>query len=280
MKSDNYWIIGPAVSLLKTKLTNIYPYRFLLRKLVQREISLYYKQTLLGPIWFVLQPLLSTFIFVFCFGKLAGLSTDSIPKPLFYLSGIIIWNFFAECINKTANVFKDNLQLFSKIYFPRILVPLATIIAIMVRMAIQLCLFAFLIFFYELFGYTINLSAALLLIPVLLLQIAALGLGIGLIVSSVTTRYRDFSFLVAFAIQLLMYASSVIFPLSMAPAELIGLIQINPMSSIVEGFRSACFGKGVYSAGSFLYTTTCSLTVLNSGVIIFKKTQQNFVDII
>ncbi|MEJ2881699.1 ABC transporter permease [Pedobacter sp. GR22-6] len=273
-----YWTIKPLKSPVNLDMGAIFSHRYLLLKLVQREIRAQYHQTLLGPIWFILQPILSTLIFTFSFGKLAGIPTNNIPPFLFYLSGIVMWTFFAESINKTANIFKDNAKVFSKFYFPRVLVPLATIGSLLLRFAIQLSVLCLLSFLYHLKGYPIQLRMHLLVLPILLTNAAALGLGIGLIVSSITIRYRDFSFLVAFGIQLMMYVSPVIFPQSATPKKLLIFIKLNPISTLLEHFRYAWFGKGNHDMNSLLYTTTFAVIILLSGLVVFKKAQQNFID--
>lgn len=278
MNAEKEWTISPAKSLFHTKLINLYPYRYLLCKLIQREIRSQYRQTILGPIWFLLQPILSTAVFVFSFGKVAGLSTDGIPQPLFYFSGLILWSHFTECLSKTANIFKDNIPLFSKIFFPRVLIPMATIAMLLLRFLIQLCLLTIFMFIYHYGGHPIQPRIALLLVPLLLTMATSLGLGLGLVISAVTVKFRDFSFLMAFAIQLLLYTSAVICPLSAVPGKWIVLLRLNPMANVIEAFRYACLGSGGCPVASLFYSGVFSITLLLSGLILFKKAQQNFVE--
>lgn len=277
---NNTWAIGPARNLLKPRFNNIYTYKYLLKKFIQKEIKTQYQQTWLGPIWLLLQPLMNTCIFVFSFAKLAGLSTNGTPATLFYLSGIICWNFFFDCAMKTANTFKDNQQIFSKIYFPRILIPFATICALFLRFSIQFSLLLICVIFYKLSGSNVLFFSKVIMLPLILAIIVALGLGTGLIVSSITVKNRDFSFLFAFSMQLLMYASPVIFSTSAIPSNLKIFVSINPMAAILEGFRFACLGQGQFISSSLCYPAGCSLIVLTVGFLVFQYTEQNFIDTI
>ncbi|WP_316792243.1 ABC transporter permease [Pedobacter frigoris] len=277
-RKNQIWNITPQPSLFAIRLKNLWPYRYLFANLIKREITAFYRQTLLGPLWFFIQPLLTTSIFVFTFGKLTKIPTDGIPPTLFYLSGIIIWNYFTDCINKTAGVFKDNLPLFRKIYFPRIIVPLSTVTALLMRFGIQLCMFIILLVFYHFNGFRVHLNSHIFLFPLLIFNVAALGLGIGLLISALTIKYRDLNFLIAFGIQLMMYATTVIFPLSVAPAYLRKLLQINPVTIIIETFRYALFSKGLITPQTFISAFVISGLILFTGVIAFKKAETDFID--
>ncbi|TKC08645.1 ABC transporter permease [Pedobacter frigoris] len=277
-RKNQIWNITPRPAIFKIRLRNLCPYRYLFAKLIQREITSFYRQTLLGPLWFFIQPLLTTSIFVFTFGKLTKIPTDGIPPPLFYLSGIIIWNYFTDCINKTAGVFKDNLPLFSKIYFPRIIMPLSTVTALLMRFGIQLSLFITLLIFYRFNGFRFHLNSYIFLFPLLIINTAALGLGIGLLISALTIKYRDLNFLIAFGIQLMMYATTVIFPLSATPKHFRKLLQINPVTNIIETFRYALFSKGLTNLQSLISALIISAVILFCGIIAFKRAETNFID--
>ena len=280
IKEHGYWdmIIRPATNLFDLKLKDVWHYRDLLLLLVRRDFISFYKQTILGPLWFFLQPLLTTIIFTFVFGKLAGLSTDGLPKPLFYLAGITAWNYFAECLTKTSTVFKDNAGIFGKVYFPRLIMPLSIVVSNLVKYGVQLLLFFLVMIYYYSQGALFNITWAAALFPLIILLMAALGLGLGMIISAMTTKYRDLAFLVTFGVQLLMYATTIIYPLSAAPDRYRWLINLNPMTPIVETFRYGFLGKGSFSWASLGYSTAITFVILFFGIIIFNKVEKNFVD--
>lgn len=271
--------IEPQNSLFKLNLKDVWRYRDLLGLLVKRDFTSFYKQTILGPLWFFIQPLFTTITFVFIFGNLAGLSTDGLPQPLFYMTGIVAWNYFAECVTKTSTVFKDNANIFGKVYFPRLIMPLSIVASNLVKLAVQFVMLIIL-FVYFIFtqNYTPNLSIYTLLIPFYLIIMAALGLGLGMIISAMTTKYRDLSFLVTFGIQLFMYATPVIYPLSSAPEKYRWLIELNPMTNIIEGMRFSLLGTGAFSFQSLSYTITSTSIILAVGTLIFNKVEKSFVD--
>lgn len=273
-------VIEPDNSLLDLKLRDVWRYRDLLVMFVKRDFVSFYKQTVLGPLWFFIQPLFTTIVYTFIFGNLAGLSTDGLPQPLFYLAGITAWNYFAECLTKTSTVFKDNANIFGKVYFPRLILPLSIVVSNLVRFAVQFLLFLIMMGYYASAGTHFNISWAILLFPLLVLMMALLGLGLGLIVTALTTKYRDLSFLVVFGVQLLMYATTVIYPLSAAPAKLKHIIELNPMTGIIEAFRYSLLGVGETSMGSILYSAGVTIAVMLVGVVIFNKTEKTFVDTI
>ena len=280
IEENGYWdmIIRPATNLFDLKLKDVWHYRDLLLLLVRRDFISFYKQTILGPLWFFLQPLLTTIIFTFVFGKLAGLSTDGLPKPLFYLAGITAWNYFAECLTKTSTVFKDNAGIFGKVYFPRLIMPLSIVVSNLVKYGVQLLLFFLVMIYYYSQGALFNITWAAALFPLIILLMAALGLGLGMIISAMTTKYRDLAFLVTFGVQLLMYATTIIYPLSAAPDRYRWLINLNPMTPIVETFRYGFLGKGSFSWASLGYSTAITFVILFFGIIIFNKVEKNFVD--
>lgn len=282
-KTGENWdlIIEPRTSLLKVPIKDVWRYKDLLFLFVKRDFISFYKQTILGPIWFFLQPLFTTLIYVIIFGKLAGISTDGLPAPLFYLVGIIAWNYFAECLIKTSTVFKDNASIFGKVYFPRLIMPISVIISNLIKFGVQLLLLVFVYLYYVYFNdYELQLNKYILLFPVAIVLMAILGLGMGMIISAATTKYRDLAFLVAFGVQLLMYATPVIYPLSSAPGRFRNLINLNPISSIVEVMRLGTLGKGLVTFDTFLYSALFSLCCFLIGVIIFNKVEKDFVDTI
>lgn len=276
---DNWdLVIEGKTSLFDLKLREVWRYRDLLWMFVKRDFVSFYKQTVLGPLWFLIQPLFTTIIFTFVFGNLAGLSTDGLPQPLFYLAGVTAWNYFADCITKTSTVFKDNSNIFGKVYFPRLIMPLSIVTSNLVRFGVQMLLFVGMWGYFWVKGTDLHITPAIALFPLLVLMMALLGLGLGLIITAMTTKYRDLSFLVQFGVQLLMYITTVIYPLSAAPAKYRWLIELNPMTGIIEAFRYAFLGKGEFTFWSLGYSALVTITILVLGVVIFNKTERNFVD--
>ena len=276
-------VIRGRTSLFDIRFRDIWHYRDLLVLFVRRDFVSFYKQTVLGPLWFFIQPLFTTIVFTFVFGNLAGISTDGLPKPLFYLAGITAWNYFADCLVKTSTVFKDNANIFGKVYFPRLIMPLSIVVSNLVRFGVQLLLFLALMGYYAVTDATFTVTWAIALFPVLIVLMALLGLGMGLIITAVTTKYKDLTFLVTFGVQLLMYATTVIYPLSEARAkfgEWAWIIELNPMTGIIEAFLHAFLGRGELTAGSIGYPALVTAVLLLAGVVIFNKTEKNFVDTI
>ncbi len=274
-------VIEPQSSLLDLNLKDVWRYRDLLWLLVKRDFVSFYKQTILGPLWFFIQPLFTTIIFTFIFGNLAGLSTDGLPQPLFYMAGITAWNYFADCLTKTSTVFRDNAHIFGKVYFPRLIMPLSIVVSNLVRFGVQMLLFFVMIGYYLVqseMGSLFHPNIYVLLFPVLVLMMAVLGLGLGLIITALTTKYRDLAFLITFGVQLMMYATTVIYPLSAAPLKYRWLIELNPMTGIIEAFRYGFLGQGVFTVDSFGYSVIFTLLSLLCGVLIFNKTEKTFVD--
>ena len=268
----------PQSSLLQLNLKDVWRYRDLLWLLVKRDFVSFYKQTILGPLWFFIQPLFTTIIFTFIFGNLAGLSTDGLPQPLFYMAGITAWNYFADCLTKTSTVFRDNANIFGKVYFPRLIMPLSIVVSNLVRFGVQMLLFFMMIGYYAYTGADFHLNAYVLLFPILVLLMALLGLGLGLIITALTTKYRDLAFLITFGVQLMMYATTVIYPLSAAPAAYKWVIELNPMTGIIEAFRYGFLGEGSLTFQTLGYSIAFTLIALVLGVIIFNKTEKTFVD--
>ncbi|MGY3053545.1 lipopolysaccharide transport system permease protein [Pedobacter sp. UYEF25] len=278
----NYeWTIEAKSSLFDLKGNEVWAYRDLLWLLVRRDFVSFYKQTILGPLWFFIQPLFTTIIFTFIFGNLAGISTDGLPKPLFYLAGITAWNYFADCLTKTSTVFRDNAGVFGKVYFPRLIVPLSIVLSNLVRFGVQMILFFILMAYYYFSGANFQPSWAITLFPLLVILMAVLGLGAGMLISAMTTKYRDLAFLVGFGVQLLMYATTVIYPLSVALdkyPKYAWIIKYNPMTPILETFRFGFLGEGSFSWLSLGYVTLISFLMLLFGIVIFNKVERNFVD--
>jgi lipopolysaccharide transport system permease protein len=271
-------VIEPQSSLLDLNLKDVWRYRDLLWMFVKRDFVSFYKQTILGPLWFFIQPLFTTIIYTFIFGGLANLSTDGLPQPLFYMAGITAWSYFADCITKTSTVFKDNANIFGKVYFPRLIMPLSIVASNLVRFGVQMVLLIMMMGYYAIHDTTFTVTPAILLFPVLVLLMALLGLGLGLIITALTTKYRDLAFLVTFGIQLLMYTTTVIYPLSSAPEKYKTLISLNPMTGIIEAFRYAFLGQGQISVNTLVYSTLFTIVVMVLGVVVFNKTEKTFVD--
>jgi lipopolysaccharide transport system permease protein len=273
--------IKPANKLLDFKLKELWHYRDLLILLVRRDFVSFYKQTILGPLWFFIQPLFTTIIFTFVFGNLAQISTDGLPGPLFYMAGITAWNYFADCLTKTSTVFTSNAGIFGKVYFPRLIMPLSIVLSNLIRFGVQMALFIFFMSYYALQGANFSPNWYILLFPYLLLLMAMLGLGLGMIISALTTKYRDLSFLIGFGIQLLMYGTTVIYPLSTVQEKYPKyeyLIAFNPMTAIIETFRFGFLGEGAFS---WAYLSICSMVtfvIMVTGVVIFNKVERNFID--
>jgi lipopolysaccharide transport system permease protein len=273
--------ITPKNSLLDLKLAEVWHYRDLLLLLVRRDFVSFYKQTIFGPLWFFIQPIFTTVIFTFVFGNLAGISTDGLPRPLFYMAGITAWNYFADCLNKTSTVFKDNANIFGKVYFPRLIMPLSIVASNLVRFGVQMLLFMFMIIYYLVIGKHFSPNWYILLFPVIVMLMACMGLGLGMIISAMTTKYRDLAFLVTFGVQLLMYTTTVIYPLSTAIEKYpkySWIIEYNPMTPIIETFRYGFLGNGSFSWQSLGYCAGTTLLITLLGIVVFNKVEKNFID--
>ena len=271
-------IIRPKKRLLDLELKGLWRYRDLWYMYVRRDIVTLYKQTILGPLWFLIQPVLTTVMYMFVFGGLAKISTDGAPQPLFYLSGIMLWNYFSDSFNVSSNVFTSNAGVFGKVYFPRLVVPLAGLTSNLVKMLIQLLLFILVYVGYRIAGVQLPLRPALLLFPFLVLLLAFHALSWGLIISSVTSKYRDLKFLVSFGLQLFMYATPIIYPLSVADGRIRLALELNPLTPIFEAFKYGCLGCGSLSWGGLLYSTVLMLVTLFLSVLVFNRVERNFMD--
>lgn len=272
-------IILPKYGLFSFNFKELWNYRDLTMLFVKRDFAAQFKQTVLGPLWHIIQPIFTTIMFLFIFGRVAKLPTDNINPILFYMSGITIWNYFSSCLTSTSNTFVANAGIFGKVYFPRLVLPISTIISNILKFGIQfILLFTAIIYFAFKNGY-FYISFTWLLIPVLILMMAAMGLGLGIIISSLTTKYRDLSVLITFGVQLLMYATPVAYPMSYINNSSLGkIIKLNPLSSIVEAFRFSLFGSGNIDTNGLIYSAIFSVTILFLGILIFNKVERNFMD--
>lgn len=279
--TEEQWdqIIQPKGKLLDFNLKEVWRYRDLLWLFVKRDFISQYKQTILGPLWHFIQPIFTTIIFLLVFGKIANIPTDGIQPVLFYMGGITIWNYFSACLTGTSNTFVANAGIFGKVYFPRLVIPLSTVMSNLVKFGIQLLLLAAVMGVYAFKRGGIHIGFPLLIMPLLVLMMAGLGLGLGIIISSMTTKYRDLNVLIGFAVQLLMYATPVAYPLSFLEGKsYASWIKWNPLTPIVEAFRYALFQHGSFNAGSLLYSTVFILIILFAGLLMFSKVERTFMD--
>jgi lipopolysaccharide transport system permease protein len=275
--------IKPTDSVFNLHLKDVWNYRDLLWLLVRRDFVTFYKQTVLGPLWFFIQPIFTTLIFTFVFSHLAHISTSGVPAQLFYMAGTIAWNYFADCLTKTSTVFKDNSSMFGKVYFPRLIMPLSIVFSNLVKFGVQFILFlSLLVYFFIRYRYFHGVYAApniyILLFPVVIIAMAILGLGLGLIITAMTTKYRDLAFVVTFGMQLLMYITPVIYPLSAAPEKYRAIISLNPMSGLIETFRYGFISAGHFDLPALIYSLAASLVIFLIGLVIFNRVEKNFVD--
>ena len=272
--------IRPKDSLLSVDFKEIWRYRDLMMLFVKRNIITQYKQTVLGPLWFLIQPLMTTVMYMVVFGGIAKISTDGLPQPLFYLAGISFWQYFADCLNKTSNTFVSNAGIFGKVYFPRLVTPLSDVISNLVRFGIQFGLFLVVYLYYVIFtDATIQPNWYALLFPVLVAMLAGLALGFGILFSSMTTKYRDLQLLLGFFVSLWMYATPVIYPLSTISNETLRLVmQLNPLTSIVEFFKYGMLGVGHHEWWMLGYSFTFMVVLLAIGIVVFNKVQKSFMD--
>lgn len=282
MTENNYQVwteeIGSKTSLFSLNLTEVWRYRDLLFMFVKRDFVTFYKQTILGPIWFFLQPVLTTITYVIIFGKIAGISTDGIPKIAFYLSGITIWNYFSEVLTNTSNVFVNNASIFGKVYFPRLIMPLSIVVSGLMKFGIQFMLFIAVEIYYSFIDVKVHPNMWILATPILILLMAALALGLGMIFSSLTSKYKDLTFLLTFGIQLLMYATPVIYPTSLLSPTLKHFMNFNPLTGIFECFRFGYLGAGNFEPLALVYSLVIIFVILLIGTLIFNKVEKSFMD--
>jgi len=283
MSQNKDWdiIIEPKKRLFSLNLKEVWQYKDLLYMFVKRDFVTIYKQTILGPLWFFIQPIFTAIIYTFIFGRVAGISTDGLPQILFYMSGTVCWSYFQDSFNKTATVFKDNQNIFGKVYFPRLITPLSIVTSGLLKLGIQLLLYISVLVFYTSTGnFDLNIQLEILLFPFLIMMMAGLALGFGMIITSFTTKYRDLIFLLQFGVQLLMYATPVIYPLSAMPEKYKWLIVLNPMTSIIETFRFGTLGEGSFNWAYIAYTAVFTFIILTIGTVVFNKTEKDFMDTI
>ena len=272
-------IIKPKSDLFEINLSEVWKYRDLMWMFVKRDFAAQYKQTVLGPLWHFIQPLFTTLIFVVVFSRIAALSTDGLPPLIFYLSGITIWNYFSSCLIATSNTFVSNAYIFGKVYFPRLVMPLSVVLSNIVKFGIQLLLLIAVMIWYAVNGTEIHTGNSFFFIPLILLMMAGMGLGLGIIISSLTTKYRDFAVLVTFGVQLLMYATPVVFPMSAVKSPDLKLwLSINPLTPLVEAFRYGLLGAGSFDAMQLLYSGIFILLLLIFGLFLFGKVEKTFMD--
>jgi lipopolysaccharide transport system permease protein len=272
-------VIKPKNSLFDLNLKEIWRYRDLLLLFVKRDFVSQYKQTILGPVWNLIQPILTTLMFLLIFGKIANIKTDGIHPVLFYMSGITIWNYFSICLTSTSTTFITNAAIFGKVYFPRLVIPLSVVLSNIIRFGIQFSLLLAAMIYYHFNGYPMQVSWAWLLVIPILVLMAGIGLGLGIIISSLTTKYRDLNVLMTFAIQLYMYATPIAYPLSfLANSRYRTLISLNPLSPVVELFRYALFGHGTFTTGSILYSIGFMIISLFAGLLTFTRVERTFMD--
>jgi len=279
--SDWLYEITPKRKLIDLNFHEIWRYRDLLILFVKRDIVTVYKQTILGPLWFLIQPLFTSFIFTLVFNNIASIPTGDVPSFLFNLTGITAWNYFSQCLSGTSNTFTANAGVFGKVYFPRVIMPLKTVISNLFKFGIQLFILVVFYFYYLYKGFEISPNSSLFLFPVYVLMMALLGLGIGMTISALTTKYRDLTVLIGFATTLLMYISAVPYPLSQVESKMpdwAWLVRYNPLTQIIEGFRYIILDTGTFTLTGFIYTLFLSILLFLFGLVIFNRTEKNFID--
>lgn len=278
---NSYWnnVIDADKVKWSLKFSAVWRYRDLLFLFVKRDFVSFYKQTILGPLWFLIQPLLTTLIYVFIFGNVAKLSGGGIPHTLFYLSGIVVWTYFSDSVNQTSGTFTKNAHLFGKVYFPRIITPLSIVITNLIKLGIQLVLLLTITFYFGMFeGAVVHPNWTIIFFPILVILMAIQGLGFGLLVSALTTKYRDLQFLVQFAVQLAMYASTVIFPLSGLEGKFRTIILLNPMSSVIETARYMFYSAGELPLIPLIWSALFSILLFITSTFLFNRIERDFMD--
>lgn len=271
-------VIQPSAATFDLRLRELWRYRDLISMLVRRDFVANYKQTVLGPAWFVIQPVLTSLTYALIFGRAAKLGPDNVPLLLFYMSGITIWTYFADCLTKTASVFKDNASMFGKVYFPRLVMPVSIVISHLMKFGVQMALFLAIWLYYRVVGRIGDPSPLLVVVPLLVVLMGLMGLGAGMIISALTTKYKDLVFLITFGVQLLMFSTPVLFPISRLPTEYHWIIRANPMSSIVEAYRFVFTHSGSFSWSALGYSTVWALLLLSIGAVIFNRVEKSFSD--
>ena len=278
---DKEWtmIIRPQEKLWKVNLKEIWDYRDLIELFVRRNVVVVYKQTVLGALWYLIQPVLTVIMNMVVFGGIAHMSTDGVPQALFYLAGNVCWFYFSDCLNQTSSTFVANQGIFGKVYFPRMVVPISTVISNLLRFGVQLGLFVAMYLYFFIKGTDVCPNWTILTVPILVVMMAGLGLGFGILISSFTTKYRDLTILFTFVVQLWMYATPIVYPISMVTNETLRtIIMLNPMTSIIEAFKYATLGQGYFSWGALGYSFAFMSILLVWGIVIFNKVQRSFMD--
>ena len=277
---EDHWdlIVKPKSKWYDLRMNEIFRYKDLLLLFVRRDFVSIYKQTILGPIWFFIQPIITAITFTIIFGNLANIPTDGLPPVLFYLCGITLWNYFSDTLSRISDTFTANAGIFGKVYFPRMIMPLSVVLSNLIKLGVQFLLFISVWIFYLIKGNNIHPNATLILVPFLILLMGFLSLSFGIIISSMTTKYRDFKFLITFAVQLLMYGSPIIYPLSVVPEKYKWIILANPITSIIETFKYAFLGVGEFNWLHLGYTLLFTLLLFFLGLIIFHKVEKSFMD--
>lgn len=277
--SENWdLVIQPKSKWYDLRLSEILRYKDLLFLFVRRDFVALYKQTILGPLWFFIQPIITALTFTVIFGNLAKISTDGVPQILFYMCGVTLWTYFSDTLTKTSDTFTANANIFGKVYFPRMIVPLSVVVSNLIKLALQFLLFIGTWVFYLFTTDKVHPNAVLFLVPLLVIIMGFLGLSLGIIISSLTTKYRDLKFLVVFGVQLMMYASPIVYPLSIVPEKYKWLILANPITSIIETFKYAFLGVGEFNWHHLIYSAACTLVLFLMGLIIFHKVEKSFMD--
>lgn len=278
MQNNDITVISAKRRLLSLNLKELWKYRDLVILFVKRDLKNVYKQTILGPLWILINPFLSTFVFTVIFGVIANISTDGIPQFLFYMSGNILWTFFSNCLNRSSSTFLGNARIFGKVYFPRLVMPLSGIIYNSITFLIQFAMFAVLVLVYALSGANVHPNLLVIALPLFMIHTAFLGTGTGLIISSVTTKYRDLNVLVSFGVTLWMYVTPVVYPISQVPESFRWILLLNPAAPIVETFRYAFLGSGSFEWFYLLISAVVTAAVLIFGMIVFNQVEKNFID--
>ena len=280
MKEQQVWTeeIKSQNTLFSINLREVWHYRDLLLMLVKRDYVTFYKQTILGPIWFFVQPILTTLIYVILFGQVAKLSTDGLPQMAFYLSGVTIWSYFSDVLNKTAIVFQTNASIFGKVYFPRLIMPLSIVISGLMKFLIQFTLFVCVVLYFTFIKESIQPNFWILATPFLLFLMAAFALGLGMIFSSMTTKYKDLTMLLSFGVQLFMYVTPVVYTVTSIPSQYKFIVRYNPLTSIFECFRYGYLGAGHFQPLTLVYSAISIFVLLAVGVLIFNKVEKSFMD--
>lgn len=282
IKSEEWLFeISPKKSIFEINFKELWYYRDLLMLFVKRDVATVYKQTILGPLWYFIQPLFTAIIFTVIFNNVAGIGTGATPSFLFNLAGIIVWNYFTACLNETSDTFKKNASIFGKVYFPRVIMPMSTVITNLLKLGIQLLIFIGVYLFYLAKGMDNLMNWTVLLFPILVLIMGLLGLGLGMIISSMVTKYRDLTFLVSFGVQLLMYISAVMYPMSLIKEKLPQLgwiVEYNPLAYVIETSRYLLLNEGVVSFAGLLYTGLVTIIIFFFGLVVFNRTEKTFID--